>query len=251
VDCESPLRNSAVPPGTHVMRPLVLIHGGGMDSRCWDLLLPHLDGPAIAVDLPGRRARPALSASFSECAQAVRGDVDAHGFDDVILVGHSQAGCSMPATCAALGDRVRHAVFIACTVPEHGSSTLDTLDPELQALMRSAAGMARLKMDAATAQIVFGPDLTAKQSAWCAERLVEEIAEYITQPVDLSPLTDRTFPRTWVRTLLDVVVAADKQLRFVKNVGGDCSVIDIDTGHMPMVNKPREVAQILNEIASF
>lgn len=234
----------------HPRRPLVLIHGGGLDSRCWDLLLPHLDGPSIAVDLPGRGARPAASATFSDCAEAVREEIDAHGFDDVVLVGHSQAGCSMPAMCAVLGNRVAHAVFVACTVPEHRSSSLDTLDHELQAMVRAAAAESVLhKMDAATARIVLGPDLTAEQGEWCAERLVVEIAEYITEPVDLSPLSRYDFPRTWVRTLRDVAVAPDKQLRFARNVGADCSVIDIDSGHMPMVNKPRELAQILNTIA--
>jgi pimeloyl-ACP methyl ester carboxylesterase len=41
------------------MTPIVLIHGGANDSRCWDLLLPLLGGPALAVDLPGRGAHPA------------------------------------------------------------------------------------------------------------------------------------------------------------------------------------------------
>ena len=35
----------------------VLVHGAGMGANCWDRLLPHLDRPAIAVDLPGRGSR--------------------------------------------------------------------------------------------------------------------------------------------------------------------------------------------------
>jgi hypothetical protein len=30
---------------------IVLVHGGGFDARCWDLLLPHLAHDAVAVDL--------------------------------------------------------------------------------------------------------------------------------------------------------------------------------------------------------
>lgn len=33
---------------------VVLVHGAGMGSSCWDRLVPLLDGPAVAVDLPGR-----------------------------------------------------------------------------------------------------------------------------------------------------------------------------------------------------
>ena len=69
----------------------------------------------------------------------MRDDVDAAGFDEIVLVGHSLAGCSMPSMIGLLGDRVRHAVFVACTVPETGKSAFDTLDPEVQAMAH--AGM--------------------------------------------------------------------------------------------------------------
>ena len=39
--------------------PNVLVHGGGFAGSCWDLLVPELDAPTVAVDLPGRgRGRP-------------------------------------------------------------------------------------------------------------------------------------------------------------------------------------------------
>jgi hypothetical protein len=69
------------------MTPIVLIHGGGFDSRCWDLLVPLLDAPALAVDLPGRVRHPAplSTVSLEACADAVVEDVDAAGYDDVVL----------------------------------------------------------------------------------------------------------------------------------------------------------------------
>ena len=122
------------------MTPIVLIHGGGLDNRCWDRrLAPHLAGSVLAVDLPGRGSHPAVldSVCFDDCAASVRSDIDAAGFDSVVLVGHSLAGCSIPAMVALLGKRVRSVVFIACTVPEDGRSAVDTLDPEIQSMIRS------------------------------------------------------------------------------------------------------------------
>jgi pimeloyl-ACP methyl ester carboxylesterase len=232
------------------MTSIVLIHGGGLDSRCWDRLVPLLDRPVLAVDLPGRGVHPAPldSVSFAECAASVRDDVDAAGFDGVVLVGHSLAGCSMPAMIGLLGERVRHAVFVACTVPEDGHSALDTLDAEIQAMVRAAdEPLEPRPMDPAMAKVVLGNDLDEEQFAWCTERLVPEAPRLTTDPVDLSPLAT-AMPRTWVRTLQDIIVAAAKQSRFADNVG-NCPVVDLDAGHMCMISQPEALAGILNAVA--
>lgn len=233
------------------MTPIVLIHGGGLDSRCWERLAPHLAGPVLAVDLPGRGAHPAplASVTFADCAASVRADVDRAGFDELVLAGHSLAGCSMPAMIGALGERVRHAVFIACTVPEDGRSAFDTLDPEIQEMITAAGQPVEPRpMDPGMAKVVFGPDLDDEQFAWCSERLVAEAPRLTADPVDLSPL-QAPVARTWVRTLHDLIVAPAKQSRFAANVG-DCPVIDMDAGHMCMVSRPEALAGILNGLAA-
>ncbi len=233
------------------MTPTVLIHGGGLDGRCWERLVPLLSGPALAIDLPGRGAHPAPldSVGFAACAESVRDDVDAAGFDSVVLVGHSLAGCSMPAMVALMGERVAGLVFVACTVPEDGHSAFDTLDPDIQAMIREAdEPLEPRPMDPAIAKVVLGNDLDEEQFAWCVERLVPEAPRLTMDPVDLSPLRAPT-PCTWVRTLQDLIVPADKQLRFAGNVG-NCPVVDIDAGHMCMDGQPDALAAILNDLAA-
>jgi pimeloyl-ACP methyl ester carboxylesterase len=233
------------------MIPIVLVHGGGLDNRCWERLVPHLVGSALAVDLPGRGAHqaPLDSVGFGDCAASVRDDVDAAGFDSVVLVGHSLAGCSMPAMVGLLGERVRGMVFVACTVPEDGRSAFDTLDPDIQTMIRDAGEPLEPRpMDPALAKVVLGNDLDEEQFAWCAERLVPEAPRLSNDPVDLSPLQVPT-PCTWVRTVQDLIVPPAKQLRFANNVG-NCSVVDIDAGHMCMVSQPAALAQIINRVAS-
>ena len=58
---------------------------------------------------------------------------------DVVLVGHSLAGITIPQVAARVPDRIRALVFVSCTVPRDGQSTHDTLDPEIQALSEAAA----------------------------------------------------------------------------------------------------------------
>ena len=170
------------------MTPIILIHGGGLDSRCWEQLVPYLDGPVVAIDLPGRGTHqaPLTSVSFADCAASVRDDADSAGFDEVVLVGHSLAGCSIPAMIGLLGRRVQHAVFVACTVPEEGCSAFDTLDPEIQDMIRAAGEPVEPRpMDPAIAKVVLGSDLDEQQLAWCEARLVPEAPRLSADPVFL------------------------------------------------------------------
>jgi pimeloyl-ACP methyl ester carboxylesterase len=237
------------------MIPVVLVHGGGLDGRCWERTRALMSAPSIAVDLPGRGAHPAdlRAVTFADCAESVHADIDAAGFDDVVLAGHSLAGCSMPSMIDVLGDRVRHAVFIACTVPETGKSAFDTLDREVQAMARAGAdamGDAQPgRMDDELARLVLGNDLTDEQLQFCIERLVPEATNLSDSPVDLAPLRP-DLPSTWVRTLQDMIVNADKQLAFAANVGPGCRVVDLDAGHMCMVGQPDHTATIVDEIAA-
>lgn len=238
-----------------MVTPVVLVHGGGFDARCWDLVVPHLAAPAIAVDLPGRGKRPAdlATVTLADCTAAIAEDVDRAGFDEVVLVGHSLAGCSLPGAIGLLGDRVRHAVFLACTVPEDGTSCFDTLDPEIQAMGRAARERGDQRdpgvMDTAMAKVVFGNDLDDDRFAWCVERMVPEASQLIVDPVDLSPLQEAAPARTWIRTLQDVILPPDRQLRFAANVG-ECEIIDLDAAHMCMISQPEATAALLDRIAA-
>ena len=230
------------------MTPFVLIHGGTFDGRCWDLLVPHLDAPALAVDLPGRGKHPMPSdqVDLQACADAVVADIEEAGYDEVVLVGHSMAGITMPGVIGRLGERVRHAAFVACTAPPDGGTILDTLDPSIRELAAVAPSEPMLPTPEVAA-LVLGDDLTDEQLQWCSDRMVPEAVHLVSEPVDLSPLK-APVPRTWVRTLGDRILDPAKQLEFAATVG-DCPVVDFDCGHMCMVGKPEELATILNPLA--
>jgi pimeloyl-ACP methyl ester carboxylesterase len=230
--------------------PIALVHGGGFGASCWDLLVPALQAPAVAVDLPGRGRRPASlnEVTFDSCAEALRDQVDSAGFDRFVLVGHSLAGCSMPAMVNLLDDRISHLIFLACTVPEDGTACLDTLDPEVRAMAAESGDLPELQvLPREAAAAMFGNDLNPEQLEWCISRMVPEAPRLVTDPVDLAPLR-RPIPRTWIRTRHDAVVPPAKQERFARNAG-DAPIVDLDAAHMSMISRPAETAALLDRIA--
>ena len=102
----------------------VLVHGGGFSGSCWDELLPYLDDRVIAIDLPGRGARPAdlHTLTIADFVAAVVDEVVREDLTDVTLVGHSMAGLTLPGVAESVPTRLRHLVFISCAVPPHGTS---------------------------------------------------------------------------------------------------------------------------------
>ena len=108
----------------------VFIHGGGSTARFWDRVLPHLDRPALAVDLPGRNGKPADFATLSVDDEVVSVIADIEAADvrePIIVVAHSSGGLVVPGVVGGLGDRVAHVVLSAALVPAEGGCGIDCM----------------------------------------------------------------------------------------------------------------------------
>ena len=232
---------------------VVLVHGSGMTSACWDPLLPYLQAPAIAVDLPGRGNRPGdLSLiGVKEFAASVAEDIQASGWDQVVLVGHSLAGLTLPRVPALVPGRIARLVFVSCALPPHGSSVVDALDPSLQEYTRTevlkGGGISGV-LDPEMATALFCNDLSGEQTEWMLARMVPEASSVLLEPNDLSSLP-KDLPRTWVRLLRDVAAPTETQNEYIRNLGG-ADVVDIDCGHMAMFSDPAALAAIIDSAAN-
>jgi pimeloyl-ACP methyl ester carboxylesterase len=228
---------------------MVLVHGGGLGKECWDLLLPLLDGDVVAVDLPGRGDRPAdlTEIGIADFVEAVVDDITTRDLHDVVLVGHSAAGVTIPQVAARVPDRIRALVFVSCTVPRDGESAYDTLDPEIQAIADQAPPDGLTTLDPEIAKAVFYNDVTDPDVLeWALSLLVPEAPASVTDPMVLSTMP-RDIRRVWVRLNDDRIVVPEKQDRFIENLGG-CEVLELDAGHMAMVSRPQDLASLLSTI---
>jgi pimeloyl-ACP methyl ester carboxylesterase len=228
---------------------MVLVHGGGCTKECWQLTLPHLDGDVVAVDLPGRGDRPGDLAQIgvADFVDAVVDDIVSRDLHDVVLVGHSLAGLTIPQVAGRIPERIRALVFVSCTVPRDGQSSYDTLDPEIQALSDQAPPDSLSTLDPEMQKAVFYNDVDDPALLeWAVALVVPEAPSTIKEPMILSTMP-RDIRRVWVRLTRDVIVAPEKQDRFVQNLGG-AEVIDLDAAHMAMISRPRDLAEVLNAV---
>ena len=233
---------------------LVLVHGGSHAGDCWDPTVSALaeyapDLPVLAVDLPGRRGQPGDLATLTidQCVTGIIEQIDHAGFDEVVLVGHSMAGITMPGVAAALGpSRVKHLVFLSCCIPPEGGTVIDTLNGPLRALVGRAAraGGVSDPMPRAAARYFFCNAMTKDQREFALSHLHQDSASIGTQPVTRKDLS-RGIPRTWILLLKDHSLRPKKQRWFIENLGGVDDVIELDTCHNAMISEPEALASIL------
>jgi pimeloyl-ACP methyl ester carboxylesterase len=227
----------------------VLLHGGGHSARCWEPVIPLLDAPALALDLPGRGTRPGPlhELHLADWIASAVDDIAGADVRDAVLVGHSMAGLSIPGIVDQVHDRLRHIVFVSCAVPGDGRPLLDLLPPDVQAIVESSEPVA--EGVSLTPEGVRGMqcyDMDEAQTAFTLDVVVPEAYWPVRDPVSLAGLS-RPVPRTWVQLLGDRTFPPALQEEMAQRAG--CTrLLPIDSGHMAMISHPGELADALNAI---
>jgi pimeloyl-ACP methyl ester carboxylesterase len=229
----------------------VLIHGATLGANCWDLLTPLLEGEVLAVDLPGRGSRAGVdirTVTLDDCGKAVAADIVQHDLTDVVLVGHSFGGVTVPRVMSLLPDRIRHVVLLSAVVPEDGTRVLDQIDPDVRTSVEAGIADGVYRVDVDAARYMLCNDADQEQSEFILSRLVDDAAAMLAETVDLSGYR-QPIPRTYVRLSRDQCYPPGLQAKSTERTGAD--VVALDAGHMAMVTIPDQVAGILNKLAPW
>jgi pimeloyl-ACP methyl ester carboxylesterase len=205
----------------------------------------------LAVDMPGHGATPGdlTTVGIADCVRSAVEQVEAAGLGEVIVVGHSLAGLTVPGLVAKLGSsRVREMILAAACVPVQGTAIVDTLVGPLAWYVRRAV---RLRRPPATTPdvmttLLFCNGMTRAQRRFALSRIHREATTLIVEAVDRSDLPD-DIPRTWILTLRDHALFRRSQLRSIAALGGVQTLIPIDTCHDLMISEPCRLADILLE----
>jgi hypothetical protein len=228
------------------MTTFVLVHGGFHGAWCWDLLrsdLEDLGFDSVAVDLPITDAT-AGNAAYAEVVRAALSEID----DDIVTVGHSQGGLTLP----LLGDlpAVRRLVFLHAGVPTPGRPFVEylaehpdflQLPPDLP---RDEAE--RLVMPEDVARDIFYHDCGDDVAGAAVGRLRHQALTPWVEPCPIS---------RWPQVPCSYVVAA--QDRAINPKGcwrlaasrPEFSVSEVDAGHFSFLSQPRHIAHHLVSLA--
>jgi pimeloyl-ACP methyl ester carboxylesterase len=224
------------------MASFVLVHGGAHGAWCWERLIPLLErdprvSRALAVDLPGHGTRlaskPQDQIQVADYVDAVVSDIEGADLSDVVLVGHSLAGITIPHVAARLPQRMRRVVYLSTTNPALGRSIMDEMQTNpLSPISRG--------IDTTAA---FCSDLDAATTDWLRGRL---------GPQPMGPMEAKMtrvagppeIPSTYVLLEHDEVLPPAYQLEHARRIGVD-EIVRMAAGHSAFASRPQELAELL------
>ena len=243
------------------MADFVLVHGAWHGAWCWRRVTQALQVQghrAYVVTLTGLGDRAHLlspDVTLETHIEDVRQLIETEELNDVVLAVHSYAGMIGTAIADRIGDRLKHLVYVDAVIPKPGESWSSTQSSATQQ-QRLAAAEASVNFSFPPPDpVVFG--LHNADHAWVQRRQTPHPGNTYRMPLAFDVLRVAATPRTFIScTEPALATIAPSRLR-VKDPafwGGawlpGCRVIDMATGHDPMISEPAALTRILLDSAT-
>lgn len=223
------------------MSSFVLVHGGAHGAWCWERLVPHLERDdrveqVVAVDLSGhgRRldAKPLEAIRRADYVDDVVREVEERYLRDVVLVGHSLAGITIPESAVRLGDRMRRLVYLSTSNPPAGQSVDDLMKHPLSPVARGV-----------DANEMFCNDCDETTTAWLLSNLGPEPPGPMSEAMPEIALPEGLVS-SYVLLEQDGALPPEFQREQARNARAD-EIISFDAGHSAFASRPAALAELL------
>ncbi len=243
------------------MANFVLVHGAWHGGWCWQRVMAVLqkDGHRVhAVTLTGLGERAHLlspAITLDTHIDDVMNLIEAEELSDVVLAVHSYAGMIGTAVADRLGQRLKHLVYVDAVVPKPGESWSST--------QSSATQQQRLAAAQASTHFSFPPPdpevfgLMDADREWVKRRQTPHPGNTYQAPLKFDVQRVAAVPRTFISCTQPALATIEPTRLRVKDPKfwdgawlPNATVVELKTGHDPMVSEPEALARILVDSAA-
>ena len=242
------------------MANFVLVHGAWQGGWCWQRVTAALQQQghrAHAVTLTGLGERAHLlsaNITLDTHIDDVLNLIEAEELQDVVLAVHSYAGMIGTAVADRLGQRLKHLVYVDAVVPKPGESWSSTQSSATQQQRLAAAQASTHFSFPAPDPEVFG--LIGADHTWVKRRQTPHPGKTYQAALDFDVQRVAAVPRTFVNCTQPALATIEPTRLRVKDPKfwdgawlPNSKIVEIKTGHDPMVSEPATLARILLECA--
>ncbi len=249
------------------MVDFLLVHDAGHGSWCWGRVWGHLTAPVehpprlysrarvgnvVAIDLPRLPTRTRGRASelaLDEYVAAVTSEVRSRGLHDLIMAGHGAAAPVLLRAASQLDEPPRRIVLFAGIIPGDGKTVMDILPRRNRLGLKMLArlnGMARreTRLPKAVTTNIYCNGMDPSEVIQIIGRFSPLPLQLFRARVNLKDLTPNC-PVTYVPLWRDNLVPFDLQRRMAGRLDGVELAPVLDSCHEVMIERPRQVSDIL------
>ncbi|OUR97653.1 hypothetical protein A9Q86_15685 [Flavobacteriales bacterium 33_180_T64] len=237
-------------------KTFLLIHGAWEGAWAWKETTEFLESKGntvISIDLPGHGddETPISEINLDLYANRVKTELDKFS-DPVVLVAHSFAGYVISKVAEEVPQKIEKLIFIASAVPYNGKPAIkifeEDKESEFLANLIFSDDQSSATMNRETIKnIVFG-GATDAQIDEVIPQLVEQATKPFFESVETTEKNFGSVPKAYIETKYDRVLSLNAQRMLQKETGITESVL-LDTGHVPLVTTPEELANALMEVS--
>ncbi|MGE3693381.1 MAG: alpha/beta fold hydrolase [Novosphingobium sp.] len=233
------------------------LHGGGQGGWVWDETIAALNAQSggsarcLALDAPGcgtKGGRDTSQVVFEDISRELIADIEAAGMKDVVLVGHSQAGMTMPQMAEFAPGLFSRLVFVTCSMPLPGKSTLDQMGNSRHGVKQDEVGWP-VDPESSTMEERFRAMFCNDMSPAEGDAFLAKLGSDMWPPVCYSYSDWKTghlaaIPVSYVLCDRDMALPPPWQEKFAKRLHAD-RIDHIDAGHQVMNTQPNALAALL------
>lgn len=238
------------------MANFLLVHGAWHGAWCWrdvTAALVRAGHSAHAVTLTGLGERAHLlhaGIDLQTHVLDVMGVIEAEELKGVILVGHSYAGMLVTAVADRLADRLVHLVYLDAVVPKPGESWSSTHTAATRKGRLDAARASPLFAFPAPDPVVFGLD--GPEHAWVRRRQTPHPGHTYEMPLEFDVRRVASVARTFIDCTTPALATIDAIRTRVRSASfwdgawqPGARIVELATGHDPMISEPEQLVDIL------
>jgi pimeloyl-ACP methyl ester carboxylesterase len=228
----------------------VLVHGAWHGAWCWKKLIPELEARghrAIAMDLPSDDPAATFENYADVVVEAMRGLPER----DVVLLGHSLAGLTVPLVAAH--QPVRRLVYLCALPAVPGLSFLERLATETMLNMAYAEGLG--EVDSRGRRAWVDTDLARQFMYADCDNQTAEAAIARLRPQAQSPYSVACSLDAYPDVPTTSIVCSDDQLviptwsrKFAQTRMG-AELVEMPGSHSPFWSRAGDLAAILDDLA--
>lgn len=230
----------------------VLVHGAWQGGWVWRPAAELLGAHGHRVFTPtltglGERAHLLdASVNLSTHIEDIRWLIEAEDLRDIVLAGHSYGGMVVSGVADRMSDRVKSLVIVDGFVPEDGKAMRDYWPPSsVQHLEKQAEQNGGVSVPPIAAALLAVDEANRE---WIDSNATPQPFATFNEAIRLTGASAAIAKKTYIRATKFRSHPFDAFLKRLQ-ADGRWRTIEMDSGHEPMVDRPSQLVELLEEAA--